>query len=295
MSGSKKRLSHPFYSYLTGLFFMVLSIIVFVGVIHHLAFSSHGPELLGTFVEQYEEQTKSQIMDEAQQLLEMEKHNHFHNSPVDFPTPPASLQPVCFICHSDFPHTKNKRVRSLMNMHTQFFTCETCHIKEKPNHEVVYKWYNPMDRETKGSFFGTSYDPQTNSLLEGDDKIAKIAPFFKDTSDNKQTDLSQGSDDLLSVIQLQDTPFAKDFIKIRDKLTPAEREGIKNKFHRSIKPKGHNCKDCHTENSLLDFKKLDFSESRIKYLKTLEILGMLSHYDSFYLPELFPQSSSTVD
>ncbi|MDA3787681.1 MAG: hypothetical protein PF503_04215, partial [Desulfobacula sp.] len=90
MSGTKKRLSHPLLSYLIGLFFMVLSLIVFVGVIHHLAFSHHGPQLLGSFVKKYEAQTKSQILDEAQQRLEMVKHNHFHNASVEYPKPPEN-------------------------------------------------------------------------------------------------------------------------------------------------------------------------------------------------------------
>jgi len=295
MPGTKKKLSHFLLSYLMGSFFMVLSLIVFIGVIHHLAFSHHGPELLGTLLEKHKAQTKSQILDEAQRLVEMEKHSHFHNFPVEYPRLPRNIQPVCFICHSDFPHTKSKRIRSLMNMHTQFFTCETCHIKEKPNHEIVYKWYNPLDENTKGPFFGTSYNLQTGSLLEGDDQIAKITPFFSSVPENKNSGLSQNLDNLLSVIQSQDTPFAKDFIKIRDRLSPEEREGIKNKFHQTIKPKGHNCKDCHTENSILNFKHLGFSKNRTNYLKSLEILGMLSHYDDFYLPELFPDSTLPSD
>ncbi|NOX34141.1 MAG: hypothetical protein GXP56_10470 [Deltaproteobacteria bacterium] len=295
MPGTKKRLSHPLLSYLIGSFFMVLSLIILIGVMYHISFSRNGPELLGALVKKYEAQTKSPIMDEAQRLLEMEKHNHFHNFPVEYPKLPDKMKPVCFICHSDFPHTKNKRIRSLMNMHTQFFACETCHIKEKPNHKIVYKWYNPLDKNSKGPFFGTSYDPQTGSLLEGDDHIAKITPFFRRVPENKNNPGSQNPDNLLSVIQLQDTPFAKDYVKIRNRLSPEEREGIKNKFHKNIKPKGHDCKDCHTKNSILDFKRLGFSEHRIKYLKTLEIIGMLSHYEDFYLPKLFPNSKSSAD
>ncbi|MCF6246973.1 MAG: hypothetical protein L3J69_06380 [Desulfobacula sp.] len=263
---------------------MVLTLIVFCGVIHHLAFSSHGPKLLGSFVEKYEAQTKSKILDDSQKLLEMEKHNHFHNFPAEYPKLPENMQPVCFICHSDFPHSKNKRIRSLMNMHTQFFTCETCHIKKRSDFKIVYKWHNPQKENTKGPFFGTSYNPRTGRLLEGDDPIAKITPFFKSINS------SQNSKELISVIQLQNTPFVKDYIKVSGKLSPEEREGIKNKFHQKIKPKGHNCMDCHAQNSILNFKQLGFSENRIKYLRTLEILGMLSQYEDFYLPELFPDS-----
>lgn len=287
MSAAKKRMHHPLLSYVIGLFFILLTIVVFVGVAHHLALSHHGPEIIGGMVEQYEAQTKSVIMDEAQRRAEMEKHNHFHNSPSEYPQPPENMKPVCFICHSDFPHTKNKRIRSLMNMHTQFFTCETCHIKEQPDREIVYKWYNPLNNNPKGPFFGTRYDPATGNLIDGEDQIAKISPFLIPVSKNNNGQPVTGKNQLLSVIQQQDTPFAKDYVKVRDQLSPAEREGVKNKFHKEIKPKGHSCKDCHAENSLLNFKQLGFSNNRIKYLKTLEITGMLAHYDDFHLPELF--------
>ncbi len=79
-------------------------------------------------------------------------------------------------------------------------------------------------------------------------------------------------------------------MKVRDKLTPEQREGVKNKFHLNIKEKGHECKTCHSKQSILDFKRLGFSEDRIVDLEQLNIKGMITKYEEFYLPDLFKES-----
>jgi len=258
---------------------MVLTFVVFVGVIHHLTISHHGPGLLRPLLLKYQQTQKSEILDEARRLEELEQHRHFHNVVDTGPQLPENMRPVCSICHSDLPHSKNKRIRALMNIHTQFFVCETCHIQEKPGARIVYRWYNPLDENPQGPFYGTSYDPETGSLLPGKDQIAKIAPYFK----------SEKTDDLWPALQVQDAPLAKDYMNVRDKLSPEQREGIKNKFHENIKPKGHDCKTCHTEKSILDFKQLGFAENRAANLRMLNIIGMLAKYEEFYLPELFSE------
>ena len=276
MAGESGRLNHPLLSYLMGFFLVVLAFVVFGGVVYHLTLSHHGPGLLRPLLEKHQERQKSDILAEARRLAEIEKHRHFHQVADDAPRIAEELRPVCFICHSDLPHSKNKRIRSLMNLHTQFFVCETCHIKDKPETRIVYKWYNPLDPNPPGPFYGTSYDPDTGSLSLGKDLISKIAPYFKSEKDGK----------VWSAIQSQDAPIARDFVKVRDRLSPEQREGIKNKFHENIKAKGHECNQCHTENSILDYEQLGFVENRAENLKKLVVVGMIQKYESWYLPEL---------
>jgi len=277
-----KRLNHPLIAYFIGFIFMVLTLVILLGVVYHLTISHHGPGLLRPLLARHEETTKSEILDEARRNAEFEQHRHFHNVAPEYPRPPENLRSVCFICHSDLPHRKNKRIRSLMNVHTEFFVCETCHIKERPGTTIDYQWYNPLEDYPQGPFYGTSYDRDTGFLSPGKDQIARIAPYFK----------SEKTGQLQMAVQLQDAPLARDFMKVRDKLSPEQREGIKNKFHENIKPKGHECLKCHSEDSILDFKKLGFSETRAANLKELGVVGMIAKYESFYLPELFPETES---
>jgi hypothetical protein len=168
-----------------------------------------------------------------------------------------------------------------MNLHTQFLVCETCHIKEKPETLVVYRWYDPLDNNPRGPFYGTSYDPETGSLSKGKDLIARIAPFVK----------LEKADNFRPAILSQDAPMARDYMKVREKLSPEQRGAVKNKFHENINPKGRDCKNCHSENSILDFKKLGFADNRASNLKELSVVGLLSEYKEFYIPEFFSESA----
>jgi hypothetical protein len=276
LPGEPKRLDHPPVVYLLALIFSAMTILVMAGVLYHLTFSPHGPAVLKPLKDRIYKKQKSAILDDAKLLEELEVHRHFHNI-VEHPQLPENERPVCFICHSDYPHSKSKKVRALLNMHTQFFVCETCHIEENKEKGIFYKWYNPYAENPTGPFFGTSYDSETGNLAEVDDKISKISPYF-----------IKGAI-IESAIQVQEAPLAQDYMNVRDQLTPEQRDGVKKKFHVNIKPKGHECKECHAEKGILDFKKLGFTSNRTVDLEQLNVSGMITKYETFYLPNLFKE------
>ncbi len=274
MPGEPKRLEHPGSVYLIGFIFMIITLAVFAGAVYQVTFSPEGPAVLVPLQKKLQEKKKSAIMEEVRRQEENEKHRHFHNM-VAYPKLPEKDRPVCYICHSSYPHSKNKKVRSLLNMHTQFFVCETCHLDQKKGVKAVYRWYNPYDENPTGPFFGTRYNPDTGNLVEVADQFSRIAPYV--VKGNK----------LVSAIQVQNAPLAKDYMRVRDKLTPEQRDNVKKKFHVNIKPKGHECKVCHSKKSILDFKKLGFTDNRIIDLQELNIKGMITKYETFYIPNLF--------
>lgn len=247
-----------------------------IAVVYQITFAPHGPALLVPIQKKMEEKQKSAIMEEVKRQEEYEKHRHFHHM-VETQKLPENMRPVCYICHSDYPHSKNKKVRAMLNMHTEFFVCETCHIEDKPGVTVAYKWYNPLEKEPKGPFFGTSYEPDTGNLVEVEDQFSKIAPFYRIGGKFE------------SAIQIQDAPLAQDYVKVRDQLTPEQRDNVKKKFHVGIKAKGHECKKCHSKGGLMDFKALSFSENRIVDIEQLNIAGMITKYEKFYIPNLFQE------
>ncbi len=276
MQVKHKRLNHPLASYLVGGFFIALLLVVFAGVVHHLTVSPRGPGLFRASLENNQEEERSAILDMAEKVEEFEKHRHFH-SIVDSPSIPENKRPVCFICHSDFPHRTNKKVRALLNIHTQFLFCETCHIRNKPGRRIVYKWYNPLSENPQGPFYGTGYQPGTDILMKGDGGLSKIAPYYA---------LETTGELELAVLE-QDAPLARDYMKVRDRLRPEQREGLKNKFHGDVKPRNFECKQCHSEQSILNFKQLGFSNIRIASLLSLEVVGIMDKYEQFHMPKLF--------
>ncbi len=275
MAGEPKRLNHPKSVYVIGFIFKIVTLTVLIGAIYQVTFSPHGPAVLVPIQKHYEEGQKSDILDEVRRQEEYEKHRHFHNV-VEYPSLPESMRPVCYICHSDYPHSKSKKVRALLNMHTQFFVCETCHIEERKGANIIYKWYDPYSSNPQGPFFGTSYDPETGNLVEVEDLFSKISPYFEDSEGNQE-----------SALQLQNAPQAQDYMNVRDMLTPEQRDNVKKKFHVSIKPKGHECKNCHSKKGILNYKELGFTTNRTIDLEQLNIKGMVTKYEKFYIPNLF--------
>jgi len=272
--GEPKRLEHPRSVYIIGFIFKIITLTVMIAVIYQITFSPHGPAVLVPIQKKIEEGQKSAILDEVKKHEDYEKHRHFHNI-VEYPQLPENMRPVCYICHSDYPHSKSKKVRALLNMHTQFFVCETCHIDAKEGQDVVYKWYNPYDPNPIGPFFGTSYEMETGNLIEVNDHFSKISPYFVKGDQHE------------SAIPIQDSDLAQDYARVKDQLTPEQRDNVKKKFHVNIKAKGHECKACHSKKSILDFEKLGFSSNRTVDIKQLNITGLVTKYEKFYIPNLF--------
>jgi hypothetical protein len=81
--------------------------------------------------------------------------------------------------------------------------------------------------------------------------------------------------------------MARDYVGIRDQLTPEQREGVTKRFHVDILDKGQACQTCHATGGLLDFKALGFSAKRTIDIEQLNIKGIITKYDAFYLPDLF--------
>jgi hypothetical protein len=277
LPGDPQRLDHPPIAYCMGFGVAALALLVLSGVLYHLSFSHHGPQLLKSLKEKYNETRKSEILETARRMDEEEIHRRFHHS-VASPRLPETDRSICLICHSEYPHGRNKTIRGYLNMHTAYLACETCHFQPVPDALVDFRWYHPGDDNPRGPFPGTGYEPETGFLAEAEDGLLKIAPFF----------LKSGQ--AAPAVRLKDAPMAHDYLRVRDRLTPDQREGQKNRFHADIRPKGPDCKGCHAKNGILNFKRLGFAEDRISRLEQLNIAEPPIGHTEFYLPDLLKET-----
>ncbi len=208
---------------------------------------------------------------------------HFHNEPEE-DLINLGKKPVCFYCHGDFPHSKQRMIRTLLNMHTQFIGCMTCHndpakIDEK---SLSFYWLNYSGITVKGPPYGTSIDVKTGFLVDTDNYYSKVVAY---TSRN-------GANELLEITE--ETPEVKEFIQVREKLSDKDRESVKKSFHKIVSPKGRFCTRCHTseDKGYLPFRKLGFSDRRVSDLTNLNIVGIVQKYRQFYMPNLFKSNVS---
>ncbi len=279
MKPDPKRLEHPKSVYFIWIFVLMILLFVLAGVINHLAFSNHGPGLLIPLVEKFQKkETPAELKMDQEEYARL--HEHFHRV-ANFAKTRGVFQTTCNICHLDLPHSKNKKTRSMLNMHSNYLACETCHLDTSKAGLVVYRWYSTVEKNPVGPFFGTAYDPETGELLYGSDRVSKIVPFLKE------------GDTLAAALQMDRQQEARDYMAKQDTLSPEQRKAATESFHTGILAKGPECQTCHSSKSVLDLKALGFSEKRISDLQTLSIQGMFTNYDVFYLPDLFNQFGLT--
>ncbi len=267
------RRDHPGISFLTT---MILFAII-ASLIFELTIT------LGEHFGMFAEKEQPKLLQELKEQRFSEKNRHFHNEPEE-DLVNLGKKPVCFSCHGDYPHSKERMIRTLLNMHTQFVGCMTCHNDPRKFEEesLSFAWLNYSGIEVTGKPYGTGIDPKTGYLQETDDYYSKIVAYNKTGNGNVLLEITE------------DDEKAQEYLEIKDKLSDKDREAVKKQFHRTVSPKGRFCSRCHTaeNDSYLPFRKLGFSEDRISDVTNLNIIGIVQKYRKFYLPNLFQQDIS---
>jgi hypothetical protein len=173
------------------------------------------------------------------------------------------FHPLCTNCHGTYPHSKEKKVRALLNFHTGFMACSVCHVRKAPDdQDYFFVW---VDRQTgltamqvKGSF--GKYP-------------AKIFPMQVTAGGQKR------------VFRPVDEKAAAEFLKLKDKFTPDQMAKAKIKLHEGVAKKPVFCTECHKKNGYFDFAQLGFSKNRVDHLVSTEVASMIEKYETFYIPE----------
>ena len=274
ISGIRK--NHP----ATAFFTMSILVAIILALILSLLATVFG------YFDLFQKEETSELLTTISEERMVERARHFHNEPLqDYAQ--LGKKNVCFTCHGDYPHAKEPMIRTMMNMHTQFVSCMTCHVDPRkiPDEEVKFEWLNYSGIEVNGPPFGTDVDPETGLLVKTDDYFSKIVPYRTKNGINELLEMTEESQEV------------QDFIKVQDKLSDRDRIAIKNRFHKLVSPKGRFCSRCHTnvEESYLPLNKLGFSERRVDELTNLNIIGLIEKYKNFYMPNLLDSDKSLPD
>ena len=86
-----------------------------------------------------------------------------------------------------------------------------------------------------------------------------------------------------------DTEKAKAYLLREEQLKTEEKEKQLAFFHRDVHRVeiSVTCNECHSNESILDYTMLGFSEKKAADLININIKGMITKYKVFYLPEMF--------
>jgi len=264
------RRNHPVWAWMVSVFlwFIIASLLLIVSynMLSHL------------FVK--EDESQRSFLEKVDYEGDLERIRHFHNSPKEA-VYSKGKQPVCFYCHGEFPHAKRPMIRTLLNMHTQFVGCITCHVNNEkiPEEELTFRWLNYSGIKVNGPQFGTAYDEETGDLIETDDQYSKIVAYRKKAN---------GEEELLEITET--APEAAEFIAMRGQLTTQQQGSVKKMFHTIVNPIGRFCTRCHVAEEgkgYLPFRELGFSDSRAAGLTNLNIAGLVQKYKEFYMELVF--------
>jgi len=195
---------------------------------------------------------------------------HFHMID-DYVSVREPNPPLCVVCHGTYPHSKEKKVRALLNLHTGFIACSVCHARQdldgapvsEKDHIVRFLWVDRLTGEILDKVEG-----------EYGKYPAKIYPI-KFTEDGPER-----------VFRPVSAKAAQQFLKLKDKFTPDQTAQAKIKLHERISEKPVFCSDCHKKDGYLDFSKLGFPKTRVNHLVSTEVVGMIDKYKTFYLPSV---------
>ncbi len=89
-------------------------------------------------------------------------------------------------------------------------------------------------------------------------------------------------------MQRCETIASQSLLVRRERLSPGSIKRRLKYFHRDMSKKNISitCVECHSSDSVLDYKTLGFDRIRENKLKNLNINGLVMHYDTFYFPKL---------
>ena len=257
----------------------IVSILILAGASLLTFFLVYTVQLQHHIIPEEEREADSYIQRMANRKRVKAVRDHFHKIVTEEPSA-VERESVCFLCHTTLPHHKNKKNRALLNMHTFYLSCESCHNKAAGvegmagAEGVSYGWLDPAGADPSRGHYGTRYNPLSGSLIRVNLE-SRIAPFVTEEGQRR------------FLVQKKNSPMARDYIHNKDNLNEQEKDFVKKKFHEGVRPVGHACKACHKPEGILDFEGLGFEVKRRSDLETLSVSGMLTRYETFFLPELF--------
>ena len=188
-----------------------------------------------------------------------QSHFHMVDEYIDQPEP---YQPVCMTCHGAYPHSKEKKVRSLLNGHTGFVACSVCHARKDSIKEGIdFAWVDRKSGKITTQFEG-AYGKYS----------AKIYPIISGVGGSKE------------IFRPVDDKDAQKFIDLKAKFSPDQIAEAKIKLHGHVTDKPVFCNDCHKKEGYFDFANLGFPRQRIDHLNSTEVVGLIAKYEKFYFP-----------
>jgi hypothetical protein len=204
----------------------------------------------------------------------------------------------CRVCHPVHPHSRNLKVRAILNMHMGYMLCGLCHLKKEGLTGIVYDWKAPDN----AAFIGIPYG--RNTVIKPD-RIQSawnyISGLFRRLISGETPPGETGAPEYMifriaafsgekeNRILLVDTedPVKTAQFRAREKnLSADEREKELKYFHRDITEHEFSvaCNECHSSKGILNFKQLGYNDKKARALRDFDVKRLETEYKIFHFP-----------
>ncbi len=192
--------------------------------------------------------------------------DHFHGLD-DVSVTAAESNSICAKCHAEYPHTNSRKIRAILNAHSYFMACETCHLESMKSRNITFRWID----DSKDGFV------ENNSV----DSHAKISPAVLVAGSIRRLDNSLE-------LKLVDNYLAKRYMLDKDQEDEAQA-----RIHRSVSDEAVSCNTCHASRKkpYLPYSELGYSQQRISEISGTEAVKVINKYSKFYLPDLLDEGA----
>lgn len=220
-------------------------------------------------------QSQCHRSEKDQALLAKTPRKDFHQKEQSFITQ-LDDKTSCKVCHQIYPHKKEPFIRTFLNMHTGYLTCEVCHLDRAKFTVGRYDWVQTNNVEFQGDPYGSFYIPLQQFTQTPQSTLSRIAPFV------------QHKEKLVALMNTWDTDNATKIWPSLSQLTEDKMAIELSHYHQDIVKMEHTraCEECHRANGMVDFRALGFSKEDSERLTNLNIGNIIKKYDIFYMPNI---------
>ena len=197
---------------------------------------------------------------------------HFHNVGI---TISYNRHSSCVECHGDLAHEDVEELRSYLNMHNFYFSCEVCHVPREQEGEQLFetfRWFAKSDGELAAEPMG-----RFDMLSERADY--RIAPYLRRSGRLERLDGPELA------------ALTREYREREPTLSRNQKVDYLRRLHVGLTPEPVSCRDCHDQQiSYLPLWDLGYTEQRIQELSGTAVIGLIEKYDQqekFHLPQLF--------
>ena len=206
----------------------------------------------------------------------------------------------CRVCHPLHPHSRNQKVRAILNMHTGYMLCGLCHLKKEELGSIVYDWKAPDNAAFTGAPYGRYKMIKPDKIKTAWDNISG---FFRRLFRRETPAGETGSPEYMisriaafswekeNRILLMDTEDPVKTAEFRTKeknMSAGEREKELKYFHRDITEHEFSvaCNECHSSKGMLDFKQLGYDAKKAGELRDMDVKRLETEYKIFHFPHM---------